>query len=247
MPVTKILAPIEVRASETIARVEGGWFRAHWHFSFSSYEDPENMGIGALRVLNHDTLTPGAVWPAHPHYDVEGITYVLKGEFEHSDSLGNGGVLRAGGVQRMTLGWGATHSEGNHSSSRETEFLQIWIFPSRRGLAPSVEQRQYEESDRINRLLQVLKPRGREEDGLDVYQDARMFVSQLEDGRVLEHDIAPGYGGYIYLIQGRMGVNGQAMASGDAAYIRDAGAVVIEAGTTCELALIETVLDYRQT
>ena len=246
MPKTRILAPIEVRTSESIARVDGGWFRARWHFSFSFYEDPENMGIGALRVLNHDTLTPGAGWPAHPHADVEGITYVLKGEFEHGDSLGNGGVLRSGGVQRMTLGSGATHFEGNHSPSGETEFLQIWIIPSKRGLAPSVEQRQYEDADRINTLLQVLKPQGMREGGLDVHQDARMFVAQLEEGRVLEHQIASGYGGYVYLIQGRMRVNGQAMASGDAAYIR-AGTVAIEAWTTCELVFIETVLDYEQT
>lgn len=243
---TTTLAPIELRPSDTIARIDGGWFRARWHFSFSYYEDPENMGIGALRVLNHDTLTPGSFWPPHPHEDVEGITYVLRGEFAHADSLGNGGVLRNGGVQRMTLGSGATHSEGNHSASEETEFLQIWIIPDRRGLTPSVQQRQYTEFDRINTLLQVLKPEVSEEDGLDVHQEARMFVSQLEDGRTLQHEIPAGHGGYLYLIQGRMRLNGQPMATGDAAYLRDAGAVVMEAGTTCELVLIDTVLDYEQ-
>lgn len=246
MPNTKTLAPIEVRTSDSIARIDGGWFRTRWHFSFSFYEDPENMGIGALRVLNHDTLTPGSVWPEHSHIDVEGISYILRGEFEHADSLGNGGVLLPGGVQRMTLGSGALHSERNHSTSRDVEFLQIWIIPDRRGLTPGVEQRQYTESDRVNTLLQVLKPAGVEEDGLDVHQDARMYVSQLEDGRVLEHEISAGRGGYLYLIQGRMRLNGRPMAS-DAAYIRDAGAVVMEAGTTCELVLIDTVLDYEQT
>jgi len=138
------------------------------------------------------------------------------------------------------------HSERNHSTSEEVEFLQIRIIPDRRGLTPGVEQRQYTESDRVNTLLQVLKPAGVEEDGLDVHQDARMFVSQLEDGHMLEHEISAGRSGYLYLLQGRMRLNGLPMASGDAAYIRDAGAVVMEAGTTCELVLIETVSDYEQ-
>ena len=96
------------------------------------------MGIGTLRVFNHDTLMPGAVWPMHPHRDIEGITYVVAGHFEHADSLGNGGVLEPGGVQRMRLGRGAEHSERNHSRTEPMQFLQLWIVPARRGLEPSV-------------------------------------------------------------------------------------------------------------
>ena len=112
----------------------------------------------------------------------------------------------------MTLGSGAMHSEGNHSQSEEMQFLQLWIRPSRRGLTPNVEQRQYTEADRTNTLLQVLKPVGRDEDGLTVHQEARMFVSRLEEGRTLNHEIPAGNGGYFYLIQGRLQLNGQAMA-----------------------------------
>ena len=96
------------------------------------------MGIGTLRVFNHDTLMPGAVWPMHPHRDIEGITYVVAGHFEHADSLGKGGVLEPGGVQRMRLGRGAEHSERNHSRTEPMQFLQLWIVPARRGLEPSV-------------------------------------------------------------------------------------------------------------
>jgi len=116
------------------------------------------MGIGYMRVFNHDTLVAGAVWPMHPHRDIEGITYVVAGHFEHADSLGNDGVLEPGGVQRMRLGSGAQHSERNHSKSEEMQFIQIWILPSQRGLQPDVVQKQFTPADRTDRLLRFLKP-----------------------------------------------------------------------------------------
>ena len=103
---------IEVRRDREIHRENGGWFVARWHFSFDRYRDPQQMGVGPLRVFNHDQLAPGAVWPMHPHADIEGITYVWKGSFRHADSLGNDGILQPGGVQVMTLGAGADHSDG---------------------------------------------------------------------------------------------------------------------------------------
>ena len=236
------LAPIQVRRNQEIFAADGGWFRARWHFSFDQYYDPDHMGIGSLRVFNHDTLVPGAVWPMHPHQDVEGITYVVAGEFEHADSLGNGGILYPGGVQRMRLGSGARHSEANHSSSNEMQFIQLWILPSITGLEPSVEQRQYEEDERVNKLLQVLRPEGSNEEGIDVQQDARIFVSRLEDGASIAHEVSPGLGGYFYLIQGRVELNRESLASGDAAYIRGGGRLDIAARTTSEVILVETAL-----
>ncbi|MBI4320196.1 MAG: pirin family protein, partial [Chloroflexi bacterium] len=135
---TRSSAPLQIRRDAEIYAASGGWFQARWHFSFDRYYDPSNMGIGKLRVFNHDTLVPGAIWPAHPHQDVEGITYVVSGTFEHADSLGNGGVLPAGSAQRMTLGSGAWHSERNHSKIEPMQFIQMWITPSRRGITPSV-------------------------------------------------------------------------------------------------------------
>ena len=145
---TTALAPLRIRRDSEIYATDGGWFRARWHFSFDQYHDPENMGIGTLRVFNHDTLVPGATWPMHPHRDVEGITYVPKGQFEHAGSLGNGGVIEAGGVQRMTLGSGTLHSERNGSKTEPMRFLQFWILPDTAGLKPSLEQRQFTREDR---------------------------------------------------------------------------------------------------
>lgn len=134
-------ALIEIRRDSEIYAIDGGWFQARWHFSFDQYFDPQNMGIGTLRVFNHDTLVPGAVWPMHPHRDIEGITYVVAGTFEHADSAGNGGVLPPGAVQRVTLGSGMMHSERNHSKTEPMQFIQMWIIPEQRGLPPSIEQR----------------------------------------------------------------------------------------------------------
>src|SRR5438270_6365900 len=222
-------APLQLRPDRSIYSIDGGWFRARWHFSFDQYSDERNMGIGTLRVFNHDTLIPGAVWPMHPHRDIEGITFVVAGEFEHRDSLGNGGILRPGGVQRMRLGSGAEHSEGNHSATAEMQFIQMWIIPSERGLRPDIKQHQYTEADRTDRLLRFLKPDGADGEGITVARDVSMFASRLHARKSVMHLFAEGRGGYLYLISGAMDANGTAMATGDAAYISGAGALEIAA------------------
>ena len=235
-------APLTVRRDAEIYSTDGGWFKARWHFSFDQYHDPENMGIGTLRVFNHDTLVPGAVWPMHPHRDVEGITYVPAGHFEHKDSLGNGGVLEAGGVQRMTLGSGAYHSECNHSQTEPVQFIQMWIMPALRGLPPSVEQRQHTLEERHNRLLQILRPVGAQGDGVTVHQDVCMFVSRLDPGVSVEHEFGEGRGGYFYLISGEAEVNRERLRTGDAAYVRGSGLLAARAAEVSELILVDTPL-----
>jgi redox-sensitive bicupin YhaK (pirin superfamily) len=239
---TTTLAPLAVRRDADIYEIDGGWFHARWHFSFDRYHDPEQMGIGYLRVFNHDTLRPGAIWPMHPHRDIEGITYVVAGEFEHADNLGNGGVLLPGGVQRMTLGRGADHSERNHSATEEMQFIQMWIMPDRRGLEPAAEQRQWTESDRHNCLLQILQPERIGGDALIVHQDASMYVSRLDAGVPVEHIIGPGRGGYFYVIDGKTNLNGESLSRGDAAKIFGAGTLRVEATSLSELLLIDTPL-----
>jgi len=235
-------APLEVRPDSSIYKIDGGWFRARWHFSFDRYMDPRHMGIGTMRVFNHDTLIPGAVWPMHPHRDIEGITYVVAGEFEHKDSLGNGGVLRPGGVQRMRLGSGAEHSEGNHSKTDEMQFIQMWILPTKRGLQPDVVQRQFTTVDRADRLLRFLKPEGSEGEGIDVAQDVSMYVSHLSTDVRVDHEFGAGRGGYLYLISGSLAANGTLMKTGDAAYVRGAGSLDLAASATSELLVVDTPL-----
>jgi redox-sensitive bicupin YhaK (pirin superfamily) len=240
------LAPVVVRRDQEIFGIDGGWFQARWHFSFDQYRDPNHMGIGTLRVFNDDRLVPGGIWPMHPHKDVEGITYVLAGEFEHADSMGNGGVLLPGGVQRMRLGSGAEHSERNHSQTAPMRFLQLWILSNQRGLRPRNDQRQYGETDRHNRLLRVLRPESQPGDEIELAQDASVYVARLEPQVSVEQRLTTDHGGYAYLIEGAIDLNGKRLTTGDAAYITGDGAVLIQAQELSELLLVDTPLERNE-
>jgi redox-sensitive bicupin YhaK (pirin superfamily) len=229
---------IKVRSADSIYHKEGGWFDARWHFSFDEYYDPENMGFGTMRVFNDDRLIPGAIWPMHPHRDIEGLTYVAEGTFRHQDSLGNGGVFPAGSVQRMTLGSGAYHSEQNASETEPVRFIQIWIMPRERGLEPSVEQKEFTTADRANRLLRAIGP-DRDGGSILVHQDASMYLSHLEPGANVTHSFEPHFGGYLYLIAGAVALNGKPLAQGDAAVITDEESLEIEATAESELIMME--------
>jgi quercetin 2,3-dioxygenase len=239
---TTRLAPLRVRRDEQIYGIDGGWFAARWHFSFDRYYDPDNMGIGTLRVFNHDTLRPGAIWPMHPHRDIDGITWVVAGTFEHADSAGNGGVLHPGAVQRLTLGSGMRHSERNYSRTEEMQFIQMWIMPAERDLPPSIEQKQYGVDDRHNRLLQILRPQGADGEGVTVHQDASMYVARLDPGVTVEHAFGAGRGGYFYLIGGAADVNDDSLRTGDAAKVVADGLLRVTARETSELLLVDTPL-----
>ena len=233
---------ISFRRKDEIYHKEGGWFAANWHFSFDEYHDPENMGWGTLRVFNDDRLVPGAVWPMHPHRDIEGLTYVVEGTFKHADSLGNDGVLPAGSVQRMTLGSGAYHSEQNGSQTEPIRFIQMWILPDHRGLPPSIEQHQFSTEDRHNCLLQILRPAGADGTGVTVHQDASMYVSRLDPAVTVEHRFGDGRGGYLYLIEGEADVNEDRLGRGDAAKVLDRGLLRVAARQPSELLLVDTPL-----
>ena len=169
---------ITVRRDAEISDVEGDWFRARWHFSFDSYYDPAWVQFGTLRVFNDDRLIPGAIWPLHPHRDIEGLTYVVEGTFRHEDDLGNGGVLPAGSVQRMTLGSGAWHSEQNASETEPMRFIQIWIMPAQRGLEPNVEQKVFTTEDRTDRLLRAISGEGGDAAKIEGESEVRLRASE---------------------------------------------------------------------
>lgn len=228
---------IEVRAKDTIYHKEGGWFSANWHFSFDEYHDPENMGFGTLRVFNDDRLIPGAIWPMHPHRDIEGLTYVVEGTFRHQDSLGNGGVLPAGSVQRMTLGSGAYHSEQNGSETEPLHFIQMWIMPEAKGLPPSVEQKVFTKEDRTGRLLEVIGPDGRG-GAVKVHRDASVYVSHMEPGTTIEQQLEDGFGAYLFLIEGEIDLDGRPLTTGDAAMIRDEKRLTMSARQPSELIMV---------
>jgi quercetin 2,3-dioxygenase len=235
---------LEIRRDSEIHAEEGGWFQARWHFSFDRYRDPAQMGIGPLRVFNDDRLVPGADWPMHPHADVEGLTYVVEGTFEHADSLGQNGRLQPGGVQRMTLGSGALHSERNGSKTEPMRFLQFWILPEAAALEPSVEQRQFTREDLRNQLRQVVGPDGGEV--VKVHQRATVHVAVLDAGVEVEHDFEEGRAGYLYLIRGAARLNdGDRLATGDAVKVYGPERVRLQAAEETELILIDVPRQYR--
>jgi quercetin 2,3-dioxygenase len=235
---------IRTRRDAEIFDTSGGWFRARWHFSFDTYRDPENDGFGAMRVFNDDRLVPGAVWPLHPHRDVEGLTYVVEGMFGHEDNVGGPfGPLPAGSVQRMTLGSGALHSELNASQTEPMRFIQIWILPDTPSLAPQVEQRIFTKADRMNRLLEVISPGGR--DAVTVHQDASVHVASLEPGTEVVHEIGEGRGVYAYLIEGAAMFDDQAVTTGDAAKVTDQPRLRIVAREPSELILVDVPMTFQ--
>ena len=232
---------IRVRRDAEISDVDGGWFRARWHYSFDTYFDPDYVRFGALRVFNDDRLTPGAIWPMHPHRDIEGLTYVVEGSFRHQDDVGGPpGPLPAGAVQRMTLGRGAWHSEQNASETEPMRFIQMWIEPAERGLEPGVEQQVFTQEDRTDRLLKAIS--GDHGEAVLVHQDAHVFVSHLNAGSEVGHDLGAGRGVYLYVIEGDAEVLGEAMATGDAAQITEVDRIPVRATATTELIFVDVSL-----
>lgn len=235
---------ISIRRDAEIFDISRDWFRARWHFSFDQYRDPEYDGFGAMRVFNDDRLVPGAVWPLHPHRDVEGLTYVVDGTFGHEDNVGGPfGPLPAGSVQRMTLGSGALHSELNASPTEPMRFIQIWILPDTAGLTPEVEQRVFTKADRTDRLLRVIGPEGG--GVVRVHQDASVHVASLGPGVEVAHALGDGRGAYLYVIDGSIALNGERMATGDAARVTDEADLRIEAADPSELILVDVPMRFR--
>jgi len=234
---------LKVRPADEIYEKEGGWFNARWHFSFDDYRDPEYDRIGPLRVFNDDRLIAGAIWPMHPHRDVEGLTYVVEGSFGHEDNVGGDyGPLPAGSVQRMTLGSGALHSEQNASETEPMRFIQIWILPTEGGLEPGVEQKVFTTEDRTNRLLEALSSDGGE--AVEIHGDARVFISRLEAGNTVEHAFGDGRAGYLYTISGDVDINGTSLATGDAVTITDEASISLTAREDTELIMVDVPTTY---
>jgi quercetin 2,3-dioxygenase len=234
---------IQIRRDQDIFDIDGGWFRARWHFSFDQYRDPDNDNFGAMRVFNDDRLVPGAVWPLHPHQDIEGLTYVVEGTFGHEDDIGGAfGPLPAGSVQRMTLGSGAHHAERNASEEEPMRFIQIWILPDTAGLAPAVEQRVFSRQDRTNRLLKVIGPEGGQV--VKVHQDAAVYVASLDPGMEVDHHIGEGRGVYVYLIEGAAVFDGEAVATGDAAKVTNQPQLKVAAREPTEVILVDVPMKF---
>ncbi len=230
---------LTVRKSEDRGASRIGWLDSHHTFSFSDYYDPAHMGFRSLRVINDDTVAPGAGFGKHPHRDMEIITYVLDGALAHSDSLGTGSVIRPGDVQKMSAGTGIFHSEFNHSKTDPVHFLQIWILPDRGGVQPGYQQLNFAREAKLGKLLLVASNEQRE-DLIHIQQDVKMYVTVLDssDQKVV-HTLESGRHAWIHVATGAAVVNGKVLKAGDGAAIAEEAKIEISGSPQGEVILFD--------
>jgi redox-sensitive bicupin YhaK (pirin superfamily) len=225
-----------------------GWLKSFHSFSFADYHDPARMGFGPLRVINEDKIAPGTGFGTHGHRDMEIISYVLSGELAHKDSMGNGeagaansGVIRPGDVQRMSAGTGVMHSEFNHAKDQTTHFLQIWIQPDRRGIAPGYEQKHFDAASKRGRLRLVAANDGeaQAQGAVTIHADARLYAGLFDGAEATELALAPGRLAYVHVVRGALNVNGQDLTAGDALQLREASRVALTAGVDAEVLVFD--------
>jgi hypothetical protein len=229
---------ITLRKAGDRGHANHGWLDSFHSFSFADYYDPAHMGFGPLRVINEDRVEPGMGFGTHGHRDMEIVSYVLDGELEHKDSMGTGSIIVPGDVQRMSAGKGVLHSEFNPSRERKVHFLQIWIEPAVRGIAPSYEQANVPAAAKRGRLAPIAGPQGAGA-AVTIHQDARLYAALLDGTERVTHALAPGRRAYVHVARGRVRVNGEPLAAGDAAKLEGEAAIALDQGEAAEVLLFD--------
>ena len=228
------------RPFSSLGHANHGWLNARHHFSFANYHDPQRMGWGALRVWNDDEIAPHSGFPAHPHQNMEIITYVTKGIITHKDSLGNEGKTHAGDVQVMSAGTGVTHSEYNLEDT-PTSLFQIWIIPDEQGGPPSWGNRPFPKTDRLNQWVTLASGIQGDNDALPIRANARVVGATLQQGRALSYDIPEGRMAYLVSATGEVDVNGTRLNTRDGLACAPGQLLSILAHEDSELVLVDVV------
>lgn len=229
---------IQVRNAKDRGHANYGWLDTYHTFSFSTYHDPDHVRFRSLRVMNEDVVAPGRGFGTHPHNDMEIVTYVLEGALEHKDSMGNGEVLRPGEFQRMSAGTGITHSEFNPSATEPVHLYQIWLFPERKGIEPSYEQKRFPEADRRNRL-QLVASRNAENGSLLIHQDARIYLAQIDAAKEILQELPAGRFAWLQVLRGAVSLNGETLNTSDGAAVSDERSLTIRATSDAEIMLFD--------
>jgi len=231
---------IEIRKSRERGHANHGWLDSYHTFSFADYHDPRWMGFGPLRVINDDRIAPGGGFPTHSHRDMEIVTYVLAGALEHKDSLGNGGVIVPGEVQRMRAGRGIAHSEFNASDTVPVHLLQIWIEPDAQGLEPGYEQKAFAPAELSGRLHVVASSDGRA-GSVTIHQDAAIYAARLAEGERAMLTLAHGRRAWLHVATGRVQLNGYPLEAGDSAALVQETEVMLDGLEAAEVLLFDLV------
>jgi redox-sensitive bicupin YhaK (pirin superfamily) len=229
---------IRVRKAAGRGHFDHGWLNTYHTFSFGEYYDPAHMGFRSLRVINDDRVQPGQGFGMHGHRDMEIVTYVLEGALEHQDSMGNGSIIRAGELQRMTAGTGIRHGEFNPSDKEWVHLYQIWLLPARKGLEPGYEQLAVGEDQKRGRFRLVASPDGAE-NSLTIHQDARLYLASLLPGQAVSQEIGRGRAAWLQVLRGSVNLLGNDLAAGDGVAITDENAIAVRAAVPSEVLLFD--------
>ncbi len=232
----------EIRRSEERGYADHGWLKSFHTFSFADYFDPRHVEFGALRVINEDRVAPGQGFGTHGHRDMEIISYVLEGALAHKDSMGSTSTIRPGDVQRMSAGSGVMHSEFNPSASDGVHFLQIWIQPNVRGIAPSYEEKRFTAEEKRGRLRLIASPDSAE-GSVRIHQDARVYAGLFDGAESARLEVQPGRRVYLHVARGSVTANGTALRQGDALKLTDVTELVLEKGREAEVLVFDLAGD----
>lgn len=226
------------RAGER-GKADFGWLNSHHSFSFGHFYDPQKMHFGALRVLNDDVVTAGKGFGEHPHDNMEIVSIPLKGALAHKDSTGTDGVIQTGDVQIMSAGTGIRHSEFNPSTTDEVNFLQLWIIPKKENIQPRYEQKTFDVASRKGKWQIVVSP-DEKDGGVWINQDTIFSLSHAEKDAILRYkNKFTGNGVYLFVLQGTVEVNSEALGKRDAVEITGADEFEIKATSDAELLVVE--------
>ena len=228
---------IRIRKAANRGHFNHGWLDTYHTFSFADYYDPGHMGFRSLRVINDDRVQPGQGFGMHGHRDMEIVTYVLEGALEHRDSMGNGSIIRAGELQRMSAGTGVRHSEFNPSNKDWVHLYQIWLLPDQNGLKPSYEELAMNNQE-PGRFRLVASPDGGE-GGLTIHQDARLYLASLLPGQEASHDMERGRAAWLQVLKGSVNLQGNPLSAGDGVAITDENAIAVQAAGPSEVLLFD--------
>jgi len=229
---------LTLRKSQSRGRADHGWLKSNHSFSFADYYDPDHSGWGNLLVINEDVIAPGTGFGTHGHRDMEIISYVLSGQLAHQDSMGNIKGIPPGDVQRMSAGTGVRHSEFNHAEGETTHFLQIWITPKQKGIAPGYEQKTIPAAKKRGTLCLVASPDGAQ-DSVAMNADAALYSGLFNGDEKAELILNPARKAYVHLIRGELEVNGQRISGGDAFKIENESKITLTNGKDAEVLVFD--------
>ena len=232
-----------IHKADTRGYFDFGWLKTNHTFSFGNYYDPERVNFGMLRVLNDDIVSPAQGFGTHPHNDMEIVSIPLKGGLAHKDNTGSEGVIFPNEIQVMSAGTGILHSEFNSSKDEEINFLQLWIFPDRKGHKPRYNQKSFNTEERKNKLQLIVSP-DKSNDNLWLNQDTYLSLTDLEKGKSLKYKIHTiGNGVYIFLIEGKIILVDEVISKRDGIGIWETNEILLKADDNSKVLIIEVPMN----